>query len=254
MAAIQSLTAGSAESWRHTLTKLGFFIVSILMAAALVLLAISLAGSHNPAGLGGTLRKNMTQLSHGLRDELLAIANITDHVSAAVTTATNVHALVRPADYIRTPVIPSSARPATTPAVTAPSSRIMIAAQTAAMPVAKPVADYPNGYAWGNCTWWAAARRAQLNIAIPNNWGNAATWARRAARDGYQVDHTPSPGAIMQTAQAAGGLGHVAIVEQVDPNGSWHISEMNVLGLNIVDHTAKPAAAAASYNFIHGTH
>jgi surface antigen len=119
------------------------------------------------------------------------------------------------------------------------------------VPVAAPLPAGSNGYAWGNCTWWAAARRAQLGQPIPNSWGNAASWAVRAGRDGYRVDHSPSPGAIMQTPYSAGGLGHVAIVEQVDADGTWHISEMNVLGLNIVDHAARTAAAATHYSFIH---
>ena len=112
--------------------------------------------------------------------------------------------------------------------------------------------SYPgDNYAPGNCTYWAYARRAQVGEAIPNSWGNAATWAFYASLAGYTVDHTPSQYAIMQTANSAGGLGHVAFVESVDPDGTWHISEMNVLGLYIVDHKAMPASAAADYNFIH---
>jgi surface antigen len=106
-------------------------------------------------------------------------------------------------------------------------------------------------YALGNCTYWVFARRAQVGEAIPTSWGNAATWAPRAVLDGYTVDHTPSQYAIMQTPNSAGGLGHVAFVESVDPDGTWNISEMNVEGLYIVDHKAMPASAAANYNFIH---
>jgi surface antigen len=225
-----------------------------LVAAALVLFSISLTGMRDPSGasLGATLRKNISQLGQGVREELLAAANLTDHISSAVAKATNVHALIRPADYMRTPTI--TAVPATKPLSisAAPIATQQVAsAQTATVPITRPPAHVTNGYAWGNCTWWAAARRAELGLPIPNNWGNAATWAARAGHDGYRVDHTPSPGAIMQTPHSAGGLGHVAIVEQVDPTGTWHISEMNVLGLNIVDHAAKAAAAASSYNFIH---
>ena len=114
------------------------------------------------------------------------------------------------------------------------------------------VASYPGDYyAWGNCTWWVAMRRSQINQPIPNNWGNAATWAYYAKKDGYIVNHTPSFGAIMQIAGVDNGLGHVAFVESVYPNGTWRISEMNVLGLDILDYKTMSAASAADYNFIH---
>jgi surface antigen len=114
------------------------------------------------------------------------------------------------------------------------------------------VASYPGDYyAWGNCTWWAAMRRSQIGEPIPNSWGNAATWAYYAEQDGYLVDHMPSPGAIMQISNVDHGLGHVAFVESVDPDGTWHISEMNVLGLDLVDYKTMSPSSAASYNFIH---
>jgi surface antigen len=107
-------------------------------------------------------------------------------------------------------------------------------------------------YAWGNCTYWVYALRLQAGDPIPTTWGNAATWAPRALLDGYVVNHTPSPGAIMQTPSVAEGLGHVAYVTMVDSTtGAWTISEMNVKGLDIVDITTYPAAAATNYNFIH---
>lgn len=109
-----------------------------------------------------------------------------------------------------------------------------------------------NTYAWGNCTYWVFIERQNANDPIPNTWGNAATWATRALLEGYVVNGSPSPGAIMQTANAAGGLGHVAYVTTVDPTtGAWTISEMNVKGLDIVDTQTYPASAAAKYNFIH---
>lgn len=108
-----------------------------------------------------------------------------------------------------------------------------------------------NRYALGNCTYWVFARRSEVGKPIPNTWGNAATWAPRAAKDGYRVDHTPEKYAIMQTPNSAGGLGHVAFVEKVDPDGTWHISEMNVLGLYIMDTKEIPADRAKAYNFIH---
>jgi surface antigen len=106
-------------------------------------------------------------------------------------------------------------------------------------------------YAFGNCTWWVSLRRIQIGLPIPNNWGNAATWATNARLAGYVVDHNPSYGAIMQISNVDHGLGHVAFVEGVDPDGTWHISEMNVVGFDEVDSKALPASAAAAYSFIH---
>jgi surface antigen len=105
-------------------------------------------------------------------------------------------------------------------------------------------------YAWGNCTYWAFALRLKVNDPIPTTWGNANTWAIRAILGGYEVNHTPEPNAVMQTT--AGDLGHVAYVTAVDPtSGAWTISEMNAKGLDVVDVTTYPAAAAKNYSFIH---
>jgi surface antigen len=107
-----------------------------------------------------------------------------------------------------------------------------------------------DAYDYGNCTYWAALRRIQIGKPIPNNWGNANTWAIHALIAGYQIDHTPSEGAIMQTSTAPDG--HVAFVESVDPkDGSWTISEMNVIGWDELDQKTLTASAASSFNFIH---
>lgn len=107
-------------------------------------------------------------------------------------------------------------------------------------------------YAWGNCTYWVFALRLKAGDPIPTSWGNAATWAPRAVEDGYVVDSTPSVGAVMQTPDSAGGLGHVAYVTALNPaNGDWTISEMNAKGLDVIDIRTLPAAAASKYNFIH---
>jgi len=107
-----------------------------------------------------------------------------------------------------------------------------------------------NLYEWGNCTYWASLKREEIGKPIPNSWGNANTWASRAARDGYVVNRTPAVTAIMQHDR--GEFGHVAFVTGVDPaTGAWTISEMNVKGLNIVSERTYPASAAASFYFIH---
>lgn len=107
-------------------------------------------------------------------------------------------------------------------------------------------------YDYGNCTYWVALRRMQVGLPIPNTWGNAITWASRAKRDGYVVNHIPTKYAIMQDPNALGNLGHVAFVESVNIlNGQWTISEMNRVGWDEVDYRTLSYAAASQYNFIH---
>ncbi len=92
-----------------------------------------------------------------------------------------------------------------------------------------PVYGY-NGYDFGNCTWYVASQ-----LPVPSNWGNASTWAYYAALSGWNVSTSPSVGSIAQTADAAGGEGHVAIVKAVN-GGQIEISEMNGLaGFDRVD-------------------
>ena len=111
---------------------------------------------------------------------------------------------------------------------------------------------YPgDNYAFGNCTYWVFMRRSQVGEPIPTTWGNASSWAASALLEKYTVDHIPTQYAIMQISDVDNGLGHVAFVESVDPDGTWHISEMNVVGFDEVDDKAMPASAASGYNFIH---
>jgi len=84
-----------------------------------------------------------------------------------------------------------------------------------------------NGYAYGYCTWYAYERRMQLGKPIGGNWGNASSWAYYAQASGFRVDSVPEVGAILQNG---GGAGHVAIVEQILPDGTIVLSEMNYAG------------------------
>jgi surface antigen len=81
-----------------------------------------------------------------------------------------------------------------------------------------------NGYDFGNCTWYVASQ-----IAVPSNWGNAATWAYYAALSGWDVSTIPTVGAIAQTGDAAGGEGHVGIVRAVN-GGEVEVQDMNNYG------------------------
>lgn len=82
------------------------------------------------------------------------------------------------------------------------------------------VASYGVGYDWGWCTYYAAAR-----AGAPGNWGNANTWAYYARLSGWRVSSTPTAGAIFQTP--SGWAGHVGIVEEIYPNGTMRVSDMN---------------------------
>lgn len=81
-----------------------------------------------------------------------------------------------------------------------------------------------NGYDYGNCTWYVATQ-----IAVPANWGNAATWAAGARAAGWHVSSVPTVGSIAQTAYGAGGLGHVGIVVAVKGD-QIEIRDMNNYG------------------------
>lgn len=109
-----------------------------------------------------------------------------------------------------------------------------------------------NTYAHGNCTAYAYDRRVEMGLPVNARWGNAATWAALAMNQGLSVNRTPSVGAIMQNG---GGLGHVAIVEKILPNGDVQVSEMNAYvsggGYNIVSGRTVLAANAGQYLYIH---
>ena len=60
---------------------------------------------------------------------------------------------------------------------------------------------------------------------MPNNWGNANTWDNYARASGWTVSSTPKAGAVFQTD--VGWAGHVGIVEEVYPDGTMLVSDMN---------------------------
>lgn len=94
-----------------------------------------------------------------------------------------------------------------------------------------------NGYDYGYCTWWVAKRRADIGRPLPTNLGNACTWATRAVAVGIGVGDVPAPGAAIMTK--SGCLGHVGFVEEVLPDGSIWVSDMNSSGQVSKDNTAR---------------
>lgn len=112
-------------------------------------------------------------------------------------------------------------------------------------------ASVGNRYAYGYCTWYVYERRAEMGRPVGSFWGNANTWAAAASSNGSAVNSTPQVGSILQTASGFGGYGHVAIVDEVRPDGSIRISEMNYAGWNVVSSRDIDAGAARGYLYIH---
>lgn len=112
---------------------------------------------------------------------------------------------------------------------------------------AAPIYGY-NGYDYGYCTWYVATQ-----ISVPANWGNASTWSYYAGQSGWNVSSTPTVGAIAQTPYAAGGLGHVAIVDAVSDDGSQiQIRDMNgIAGWGRVGYSGWISAATYPHYITH---
>jgi len=114
-------------------------------------------------------------------------------------------------------------------------------------------------YAWGQCTWWAAIRRAQIGRPVAGRLGNGGDWGDNAKAYGYQVSGSPRPGDAVSFAPGALGAdrtyGHVAVVESVHGDGGILISEANAKGVGIVStreiSAAQLASAGDGIQFIH---
>lgn len=125
--------------------------------------------------------------------------------------------------------------------VVAPATPASSSAQNANATVVRASAPAPRGsssgnlYAAGNCTWHVKSLRPDL----PNNLGNANTWAARAAAQGIPTGSTPRVGAAAQFK----GRMHVAYVTAVNGDGTVTISEMNYRNLYEVTSRVVPASA-----------
>ena len=108
------------------------------------------------------------------------------------------------------------------------------------------------------CTWWAAMRRNQIGKPVDAHMGNGAQWNDTAARLGYKVSNNPKPGDVMcfegGVLGSDGYYGHVAVVEQVNSDGSILISQSGTGWMAVVAQTISAAqlkANAAGVSFIH---
>ncbi len=107
-----------------------------------------------------------------------------------------------------------------------------------------------NGYDYGWCTWHAANRRREIGRPLPTNLGNAITWYSLAQRGGVPTGTVPQAGAALWHANI-GGLGHVAFVESVNPDGSFLVSDMNYPTWGVVTYRTVPASDLSNYRFIY---
>lgn len=76
-------------------------------------------------------------------------------------------------------------------------------------------------YVPGQCTFGVAQR-----LPIPPSWGNANQWPTSASYAGYGVGTAPKAGSVA-VSYTDSWLGHVAVVESVNPDGSFVIWEEN---------------------------
>ena len=112
-----------------------------------------------------------------------------------------------------------------------------------------------NAYPFSECTWWAYVRRHELGLPAGSYMGNGNQWADSARRLGYWVDRTPRQGDVMvfQSGQAGSSLiyGHVAIVEQVNEDGSIVTSECGAAYNGQPFSRTFPAEEVGDYQYIH---
>ena len=100
---------------------------------------------------------------------------------------------------------------------------------------ARAITGQGNLFPYGQCTWWADQRFYQIHgVYVP--WvttSDAWQWLGRAQAYGWIVSSQPTVGSIIDLqpwVQGAYGLGHVAVVERVLPNGHVLTSNMNWAG------------------------
>ena len=87
-----------------------------------------------------------------------------------------------------------------------------------------------NRFAFGQCTYWANMRyHALTGYWVP--WlGNAYQWAYGASSSGWIVSSTPRVPSIIvlqSGVQGASYIGHVAVVERINADGSVYTSDYN---------------------------
>lgn len=104
--------------------------------------------------------------------------------------------------------------------------------------VAQPKTGSPPLTWWGRgqCTYWVASKRSV------GYWNNASEWIWQAQRDGWETGSTPRVGAIGQKGN------HVVLVESVNNDRTFNLSEMNYQGVGVV---TRRTVSNAGWRFIY---
>ena len=109
--------------------------------------------------------------------------------------------------------------------------RVNPTSSSSGSPIPPPIAGGGlNHFAFGECTYWADLRYHQLTGWWVPWTGNAYQWAAGAAASGWIVLSTPKVPSIIVLqpgVQGAFGLGHVAVVERINNDGSVYTSNYN---------------------------
>ncbi|QKG74517.1 CHAP domain-containing protein [Streptococcus canis] len=114
-----------------------------------------------------------------------------------------------------------------------------------------------SGYPVGQCTWYAYNRLVELGSikdlsGAYGYLGNGQDWVRNLVAKGWRYSPTPIKGAVVSTAGGFDGTfavwGHVGIVEVVNPDGSFLVSELNYAGIQDRIHY-RVCRAAPFYSF-----
>lgn len=116
-----------------------------------------------------------------------------------------------------------------------------------------------SGYAVGQCTWYCYNRLVELGEITDlsgsyGHLGNGQDWVRNLAAKGWKTSSFPSVGAVCSTAggfdSTYAAYGHVMIVEAVNADGSFLVSECNYAGNQSQIHW-RVCRPAVYYSFAH---
>lgn len=120
---------------------------------------------------------------------------------------------------------------------------------------------YPdNKYPFGQCTWYAYNRMKQTGHPLPRfegDGGNGGFWGESAKAQGYNVESgTPHAGwAVSFKGGQFGAVapyGHIAFVEAVNDDGSFLVSECNVVNPGSGTISFREIPSGKGLNFIEG--
>lgn len=111
-------------------------------------------------------------------------------------------------------------------------------------------------YPFGQCTWYAFNRMAQIGKPVGDYMGNGGEWGAKGRALGYKVTNTPKVGTAISFSAGVFNsdpvYGHVAFVEVVNADGSLLISECNAVnsGSGTISYRVVPSAVASISSYI----